>query len=1464
MGKSSTPIIGYRYYLGTHLVLCHGPVDSVNHFRQPDNNTIIWPNYLPDSPETPVLNPAHGVLSFNNNGYYTPGPIRASSVDNFINAPGAYGGVQREGGVMGFFDVMMGEPAQGPNAYLTSKIIGLVGSPAGTYLGSGALQSPPWDGNWNTNATPTSAVNGAVYLILPPASGGWLGRDNQIATWNSAGGPTGGPGVPTGQTNGIWEYSGLPAVVGVTFEVVPTSTFYTWNGGAWVIQKALQPAYRGVSGVVMKRCFFAAFNPYIKTLAIECTRIHKAQDGTAQWNDAQAEVPPGSGDMNPAHIIYECLTNGAWGKGYSQTQLDMASFTAAAQTLFNEGLGLSLLWDQSNSIDDFINQVMEHADGSVFVHQQTSLWTIKLVRNDYVISTLPVLDPTNIISMTNATRPLTVELTNQVTVTYLDRGTHQPTPITIQNIAALEAANGLVNEKALDRQGISNQTLALRVAQRDLHELGSALFKCKLECNRTAWVLTVSQPFVLNWPDLGLLNLVMRPVNIDFGLLEDGKIVLDCIEDVFALPAVSYQAPQTTQWTSPYSPPINLPAQYVQAMPFYTVVRSIFGGSMTAYNTLAAADDLLVTAGSVSAGDVLSVRALVSVDGGRTYAQHGSTPVCPSALISASMGYLDTVATLTNGIDLTNVVIGTYAAIDDEVVVVNSLDPVSGTLGLGRGCLDTIPQQHLANALIMFVDGWQTLDTTEYALGQNLHVKLLEVTSRGTLDLSAATEHSITFNERQIRPYPPGNFRIDGVGFPATETPTGLNMTVSWAHRDRTQQLAAPIDTTQGNIGPEAGVTYNLRVYLSASNTQIANYPGLTTTSQLVPLPNGNYPVRVELESVRGGILCWQPYAYTFNVVQTLAPNYALLLSANLVLTGWPPLSITPLYYVPGTGSIQFTGYAPIPFVPTVPQPGTGSMVLAGYAPTVVNTLLTTPGVGSLGLTGHAPLTLFSHVIPSGNLAVTTYAPIVPAGPGVDALFITGYAPTVMIASSGVVVQPGAGSLSIVGQPLVQPQVLLHFDGANGSTSIVDQGGSSWTVHNSAALSTTQAKFGPSSLGLSAGGFITSPSSSLLTPGANDFTYECWVYLNSYTSGQAGLFDKQASNVSFSGANCVVFTNGNPFFIVASSSGSWGVTLTGSSVVSLNTWTHLAFVRYGNTWTIYQDGVNVGQTTASFTVHDDGSDQIIGAAWNSGPGSYLDGYIDEVRILNGTAAYTANFTPPGQPFAPGGDTDASIPAGSLSMSEQTPAFNNLLLMHFEGTNGSTTFTDEYGSSWVVASGSPSLSTAQAKFGSSSLFPNDGWIQTSSTPFAFGTSDFTVECWIYPTSLSGAQAVCGTVVGPDPIHGFVILTNGSNLEILAEHSGGWNIDIQAGTVATNSWQHVALVRKGGSWGLFLDGVSVGTQTFSGSVGASSSYLQIGRGGDSTSQWPGYIDEFRISTIARYTPGVNFTPSGPFLP
>jgi hypothetical protein len=208
---------------------------------------------------------------------------------------------------------------------------------------------------------------------------------------------------------------------------------------------------------------------------------------------------------------------------------------------------------------------------------------------------------------------------------------------------------------------------------------------------------------------------------------------------------------------------------------------------------------------------------------------------------------------------------------------------------------------------------------------------------------------------------------------------------------------------------------------------------------------------------------------------------------------------------------------------------------------------------------------------------------------------------------------------------------LLHFDGTNGSTTFTDVYSNTWTQGNAAALSTAWSEFGPSSLLLGGTNDYISTTHDVFRPGSADFTFECWGNATS-VSGSRCLFGTQTSAGGFDGA--VFFLNAGQLTIVCANSGGTGnlVAQTAGATVLINVPHHYAFVRHGNNFDAYLDGVSQFTVTAAGAIGSTQQGVAIGAARPSSGTSYWAGYIDEARISMGVARYTANFTPPTAAF----------------------------------------------------------------------------------------------------------------------------------------------------------------------------------------------------------------------------------------
>lgn len=615
------------------------------------------------------------------------------------------------------------------------------------------------------------------------------------------------------------------------------------------------PAFRGVVGMVLKN-FYIGMSPYLKKWEIWGSRIHLRQDGLTQWYDSKAEV---NGDMNAAHIIRECLTDAEWGMGYPEADIDDTSFQAAADTMFTEGMGFSFLWDKGMDIDDFIKQVLKHADASLYVHRTTGKFVLKLARGGYSIPSLLVLDEDNIYKITDYKRATPDELTNAVTVVYWDYETGKNGSITVQDIA-LVASQGSTNGTTIQYPGITRGALASQIASRDLRVVSTPLASCTIYANREAASLNIGDVFVLNWPRLGVVSVVMRVMSIELGNIETNQVKITAVEDVFSMSESVYAPPPPSAWPDPISTPQPCPYHLAHEATYWEMVQRLGESAARAVDINSG---FALMAAVRPSSDATNARVMTDPDVDGTFIDAGPLDFCPTALVNAAMTPNQTTITITGALDMAIVENSTYIIVGTEIMSLVSHSDTS--LTVGRGCLDTVPVAHSVGERVWFSDVFCELDGIEYSSGETARMRVLPTTSKGTLAIGSATTQTVGIQARMGRPYPPQQLRLNSLAYPSSIA-GDVNLSVDWVHRDRLQQTASLVNTEAGTIGPEAGTSYTIELR-TAGGTLISSATGLTGVSHTFTLAamGANYgSLRVLLWSTRDGVDSLQKHDWTF------------------------------------------------------------------------------------------------------------------------------------------------------------------------------------------------------------------------------------------------------------------------------------------------------------------------------------------------------------------------------------------------------------------------------------------------------------------------------------------------------------------------------------------------------------------------------------------------------------------------
>jgi hypothetical protein len=382
----------------------------------------------------------------------------------------------------------------------------------------------------------------------------------------------------------------------------------------------------------------------------------------------------------------------------------------------------------------------------------------------------------------------------------------------------------------------------------------------------------------------------------------------------------------------------------------------------------------------------------------------------------------------------------------------------------------------------------------------------------------------------------------------------------------------------------------------------------------------------------------------------------------------------------------------------------------------------------------------------------------------------------------------------------------------------------------------TQSVIGGSAYFDGTGDYLTLPNNATTTIGSSDYTFEGWFYTPAVSALQT-LY----TYGSGSGGFRVFFNLTNLWFLNGATT-----IFQPTSVIRANEWIHVALVRSGsgtNNTAVWINGTRAAQqtNTTSFVA---APPQLGMEGTSSSP---YTGYMSSVRLVK-----SALYNP--------ADASIAIPTAPFTNSS-SPAF----LLNF--TNGG--IIDGTMDNVLETVGNAQVSTSVVKYGSGSLaFDGSGdyLLAPSSPAFDVGSGDFTIECWVYPTTWNA------TAVGIFSKRPTVVSANQIGLEFsgstgiirFAYSNAGSEVIIAGATGTLNTWQHIAAVRNRNTLTIYQNGVSTATATISVAIATNTGSLAVGAvAADGSFPLTGYIDDFRITKgVARYLS--NFLPPQVALP
>jgi len=420
--------------------------------------------------------------------------------------------------------------------------------------------------------------------------------------------------------------------------------------------------------------------------------------------------------------------------------------------------------------------------------------------------------------------------------------------------------------------------------------------------------------------------------------------------------------------------------------------------------------------------------------------------------------------------------------------------------------------------------------------------------------------------------------------------------------------------------------------------------------------------------------------------------------------------------------------------------------------------------------------------------------------------------------------------------------LLLQADNAANSAqnnTFLDSSPNSFPITRTG--NTTQGTFTPFSQGWSnyfdgSGDNIVTPSNSAFDPSGSNITVDCFVYLTRYVGTNNIVFEVGASTVN--DMQCNILNTGEVRFTVGGSTGS---TISG---FTLNTWHYITCVKSGTNFTVYLNGI--AGTTVSLTVNSR-TTMYIGS--QSG-GNNIDGYISNFRFVKGSAN-----VPSGVPTAP---------LTNITNTSLLTCQSNRFVDNGTANSGSGFALTVNGNVSVkpFTPFAPQFQYTQSGIGGSGFFDGNGDYLTGNTTLSSSASmsTFTVEGWIYPTTLADVIWLIGDMspTGTTNVLAVNIATSGAVQ--LYWYDGAGKTATSTSVMRANQWNWFAIVVNSNAISIFVNSTTSGqsgTTTLTGRT--QDSNFAVGQYNGSTTP-NAYISNLRWSNgIART---ISSIPTAPY--
>lgn len=602
------------------------------------------------------------------------------------------------------------------------------------------------------------------------------------------------------------------------------------------------PGFRGITSLFFRNgngregFLWSTNMPSLPAVKVEVTRMPPGPNGVRRMIGNNA---------NPAHMIWDCLTNTDWGMGSPLGLIDATSFDACADTLGAEGFGLSMLWVRSSTIEAFVGEILDHIQATLTTDPATGKMKLKLLRADYSTNDLFIVHPGNA-SINKMQRKVWGETVNDVAVTWTNPENEEEETVNAQDNGNI-AIQGAVVSTTRNYYGVRDANLAIQLAYRDLRQSGAPLLALEIEINRSAWDKIVGDVVEVRWPEYGIGSVIMRVGAVNYGKSSDSKILINLMEDIFGLgtavfvpipvpkpgdPAPTYPPAPPGIDIPPYIPPyIPVPQEPIDPNPPVppTPLTNLYMDSVPYFM-------LAITEGDVEAQQIRypetyslnlvnqpdTVTSVVqvwtniaSLTGTPELVQVGRVPNGGRGTLDAALTTTQTVIPRPTNWTGSQIVSNQLALLVNgeadtalqELVIIKEVTDAG--IVVIRGILDTNAYAWPAGTPLWIIPITQTnIDTTVRYDGEVAAYKFAPTTNSGTYPVNQAPFKSHTMTERLYQPYRPVALKMDTL--PDADGNYLAGSVLSWNRRNRLTETAQVLSQTDQDVTPEVGQTTTL------------------------------------------------------------------------------------------------------------------------------------------------------------------------------------------------------------------------------------------------------------------------------------------------------------------------------------------------------------------------------------------------------------------------------------------------------------------------------------------------------------------------------------------------------------------------------------------------------------------------------------------------------------------------------